>query len=195
MKGSTSTVESHIRLVKSALRQFCLADSRNWPQYLPLISSGINGLGLYNSTVTREMLYFSPYASHDNVNFLAFQLPELVFNTQYSMLKHLSNKRKRQLLESSRIDPTEFHKNSLVLAINHPVGHTKGTSDEINPTVRGLYYIKEVQPTSLRLVHCFSRAERTLPKAFCQKLDIADLSLMQSSLRAHQLAKINNSLI
>ena len=195
MKGSTSAVESHIRLVKSSLRQFCMADPKNWPSFLPLISSGINGLGLYNSRVTREMLYFSPFANHDNVNLLAFQLPEMIFNQQYSMLKHLANKRKRRLLNSSKIDPTKFHKNSLVLAVNHPIGHQKGTSDELQPVVRGIYYVKEVRPDSLRLIHCFSGLERTLPKNFCQKIDINDLALMKSSLRAHQLAKINNKMI
>ena len=195
MKGSTSAVESHIRLVKSSLRQFCMADPKNWPSFLPLISSGINGLGLYNSRVTREMLYFSPFANHDNVNLLAFQLPEMIFNQQYSMLKHLANKRKRRLLNSSKIDPTKFHKNSLVLAVNHPIGHQKGTSDELQPVVRGIYYVKEVRPDSLRIIHCFSGLERTLPKNFCQKIDINDLALMKSSLRAHQLAKINNKMI
>ena len=111
------------------------------------------------------------------------------------MIKHLSKKRKRRLLKSSKIDLTQFHKNSLVLAVNHPIGHQKGTSDELQPVVRGLYYVKEVRPDSLRLVHCFSGLERTLPKNFCQKVDINDLALMKSSLRAHQLAKINNKLI
>ena len=193
-KGSTAASEAHIRLVKDSLRQFCLADHTNWPNYLPLISSGLNGLGLYGSNISREMLYFTPYADHGNINLLAHQIPEIIFNHQYSLIKFLSNKRKKRLREQSRLDPTKFYKNCLVLAINHPTSNKNGDSQELQPAARGIYYVKDVQHTHLRLVHIFNGSERTLPKEYCEKIDINDLSLIQSSLKSHQLAKIQTNL-
>merc|ERR1711940_14081 len=58
-KGSTSTSENAIRLVKRALTKVCLYEPKNWAQYCELLVNGINSSILYNGT-SRTQLYFGP---------------------------------------------------------------------------------------------------------------------------------------
>ena len=46
-KGSSSTSENAIRLVKRALTKMCLFEPKNWACYLPMIVNGINSLISY----------------------------------------------------------------------------------------------------------------------------------------------------
>ena len=60
VKSTTSVAELSIRLLKTALRQASLHDPRLWPQYLPQCIQIINSLPLYDTKVSRNMLYYNP---------------------------------------------------------------------------------------------------------------------------------------
>ena len=53
--------------------------------------------------------------------------------------------------------------------------------------MQGVYYVKKVLPTHLRLVHLFTGEERTLPP-------LDNLSTLQVQLQTHQLAKVSDTL-
>ena len=193
-KNSTSQAETHIRLVKSALRQFCLADPQHWTEMLPLVSSALNQATMYGSTITREMLYFSPYSFNDNISVVANLLPECVFNDQFKMLKSLSDRRKQRLLKSSLVDPTNFVKGCLVFASNIPQT-SKGGSQELAPPLKGIYRVIEVDPTHLRLAEVFTGAERTLPRELCERISLSDLALLRVNLKAVQMSRIAKKMV
>ena len=71
---------------------------------------------------------------------------------------------------------------------------TKGKSQELAMTVRGIYYIKGVYPAHLRLIGLFTGEERTLPREYCVKLSLDNLSALQVQLQSLQLQKVSSSL-
>jgi hypothetical protein len=83
-----------------------------------------------------------------------------------------------------------------VLAVNHPVknNETKGLSQELALTVRGIYYVKSVAPSHLRLIGLFTGEERTLPREYCVKLSLNTISQLQVQLEALQMQKVSSNL-
>ena len=61
-------------------------------------------------------------------------------------------------------------------------------------TVKGIYYVKDVQPAHLRLIGLFTGEERNLPREFCHKISLDNLAQLQFQLQSLQLQKISNSL-
>ena len=120
-------------------------------------------------------------------------IPELIFNTQFLRLRALKEKRQKVLKKISNLDPTQYYKGNLILAVNHP-SPASLDSKELEQTTRGIYFIKRVFPTHLRLTDIFSGAQRTLPKKFCYKVKLDDLALMRTTLKNHQLKKLNDNL-
>ena len=60
VKSTTSVAELSIRLLKTCLRQASLHDPRMWPQYLPQCVQVINSLPLYDTKISRNLLYYNP---------------------------------------------------------------------------------------------------------------------------------------
>ena len=94
-KGSSSLAETSIQLLKEGLRQVCLADTKQWPQALPSVLSGLNAAPLHNTAVTREQLFFSPLSHVNSFNTAQSHIPELIFNTQFLRLRALKEKRNK----------------------------------------------------------------------------------------------------
>merc|ERR1711875_117844 len=162
-----------IRLLKQGLRQICLTDTKHWPEALPSVLQGINASPLYNSAATREQLFFSPLSHVNTINMAQTHIPELIFNTQFLRLRALKEKRQKILKRISNLDPTQYFKGNLILAVNHP-SPAKLDSKELEQTTRGVYFIKRVFPTHLRLIDIFTGATRSLPKKFCFKVKLDD---------------------
>ena len=57
------------------------------------------------------------------------------------------------------LDAVQYQKGNIVLATNIPVATPTGKSKELQMTVQGVYYVKQVFPTCLRLVHLFTGEE------------------------------------
>ena len=195
-KGSSSNAEAAIRLVKAALRQLCLTHTHNWPEMIPLLIQGINSTGLYGTSTTRAMLYFSPYSYTNELKLDGLLFPEVIFNEHFHQLKHIVKRRQNNLSKSQILDKTKYQVGNLILAVNHPVqtAETKGKSQELAMTVRGIYYIKGVYPAHLRLIGLFTGEERTLPREYCVKLSLDNLSALQVQLQSLQLQKVSSSL-
>ena len=195
-KGSSSNAESAIRLVKSALRQLCLTHTANWPELLPLLVQGINATGLYGTTTSRSNLYFSPFSYANHLQLNGLLVPEAIFNQHYDQMKHIVKRRQNRLSQRQVLDKTKYQPGNLVLAVNHPVKNndTKGLSQELAMTVRGIYYVKQVLPSHLRLIGLFTGEERSLPREFCVKLSLANIAQLQVQLEALQMQKVSSSL-
>ena len=183
-KGSSSNAESAIRLVKSALRQLCLTHTANWPELLPLLVQGINSTGLYGTSTSRSNLYFSPFSYANHLQLDGLLVPEAIFNQHFDQMKHIVKRRQNRLSQRQVLDKTKYQPGNLVLAVNHPVKNndTKGLSQELAMTVRGIYYVKEVSPSHLRLIGLFTGEERSLPREFCVKLSLANIAQLQVQL-------------
>ena len=195
-KGSSSNAESAIRLVKSALRQLCLTHTSSWPEMLPLLVQGINASGLYGTSTSRSNLYFSPYSYSNHLQLDEILVPEAIFNQHFEQMKFIVKRRQSRLSKAQVLDKTKYQKGNLVLAVNHPVSNkeTKGLSQELALTVKGVYYIKSVAPSHLRLIGLFTGEERTLPREYCVKLSLSNISQMQVKLESLQMQKVSNNL-
>ena len=142
------------------------------------------------------MLYFSPFSYANELKLDSTLFPETIFNEHYSQLKHIVKRRQKNLSNSKILDRTRYQVGNLVLAVNHPVknAETKGQSQELAMTVRGIYYIKSIHPAHLRLIGLFTGEERNLPKEFCVKISLDNLSTLQAQLQSLQLQKVSSSL-
>ena len=61
-------------------------------------------------------------------------------------------------------------------------------------TIKGIYYVKSVHPAHLRLIGLFTGEERTLPREYCVKISLDNLSTLQAQLQSLQLQKVSSSL-
>ena len=61
-------------------------------------------------------------------------------------------------------------------------------------TVRGIYYVKDVHPAHLRLIGLFTGKERNLPREYCLKIFLDNLSKLQLQLQSLQLQKVSDNL-
>jgi hypothetical protein len=193
-KGSSSNAESAIKLVKGALRQLCLTHMHNWPELVPILIQGINSQGLYGTSTSRAQLYFSPYSYTNSLNLDGLLFPEAMFNENFDRLNFIVKRRQARLTKNQILDKTRYQQGNLVFAVNHPVKYTTGQSQELAMTVKGIYYIKDVQPAHLRLIGLFTGEERNLPREFCHKISLDNLAQLQFQLQSLQLQKISNSL-
>ena len=196
-KGSSSNAESAIKLSKGGLRQLCLSHTSNWPELVPLLIQGINSTGLYGTSTTRQMLYFSPYSYSNILKLDGLLWPEVLFNEHFDQLKRIVQRRKKSLQKRKVLDKTMYQPGNLVLAVNHPVSatnETKGKSQELSLTTRGIYYVVKVCPAHLRLVGLFTGETRNMPREFVVKLTLDNLTKIQTFLQSHQLQKVSNSL-
>ena len=75
-----------------------------------------------------------------------------------------------------------------------PAKKTPGQSQELKMTVSGIYFVKEVSETYLRVVGIFSEEERTIPKEYCEKITLDNLAKLQVQLQSLQLAKVAKNL-
>ena len=125
-KGSTSQAESAIRLVKEALRQLCLTHTHNWPQMIPILLNGLNSQGLYGTTTSRSQIYLSPYSYTNALRLDNLLFPEQLFNETYDKLDQIIKRRQKRLTKKQILDKTQYQEGNIILAVNHPIAHTKG---------------------------------------------------------------------
>ena len=111
-------------------------------------------------------------------------------------MKFIVKRRQTRLSKAQVLDKTKYQVGNIVLAINHPVknNETKGLSQELALTVKGVYYVKSVAPSHLRLIGLFTGEERTLPREYCVKLSLANISEMQVQLENLQMQKVSQNL-
>ena len=168
-KGSTSQAESVIRLVKASLRQLCLSHTANWPELLPLLINGINQQSLYGTDCSRSQLFFSPYSYPNNLRLNSILFPEQIFNQHFERINQIIKRRQKHLSKRSILDATHYQKGNIILACNMPAKKSPGQSQELKMPVSGIYFVKEVSETYLRVIGVFSGEERTIPKEYCKK--------------------------
>ena len=111
------------------------------------------------------------------------------------MLKSISDRRKKKLLNSSLVDSTDFVKGCLVFASNISQTNKTGVSQELAPPLKGIYRAVNVGPTHLRLAEISTGAEHTLPREFCQRITISDLARLRVNLKALQMARIAKKMV
>ena len=61
-------------------------------------------------------------------------------------------------------------------------------------TVTGIYYVKEVSETHLRVIGVFSGEERNIPREYCEKISLDNLAKLQVQLQSLQLEKVAKNL-
>ena len=84
------------------------------------------------------------------------------------------------------MDTAEYVVGCVVVAENVPITHKKGESQELRPVPNGFYRVKEIHPTSLRLVNLITGVERTLPREYCRRSDLTELSQYKLKIKEHQ---------
>ena len=105
-----------------------------------------------------------------------------------SQLTQIIKRRQYNLSQKQGLDKTRYQKGNLILAVNHPVKNDKeATSQELQMTVRGIYYVQKVHPAHLRVVGLFTGEERLLPREYCVKLSLANIAQLQVQLEALQM--------
>merc|ERR1712215_438499 len=132
------------------------------------------------------------YPNNIKLNNLLF--PESIYNTQFDQINKIIQKRKKIITSRAILDSVEYQPGNIALATNIPVSAPKGTFKELQLLVQGVYYVKTVSPTHLRLIHLFTGEERTLPREHCTKITLDNLSTFQAQLQSHQLAKVSDTL-
>ena len=70
----------------------------------------------------------------------------------YEKLDYIIKHRKCRLTKKQILDRTKYQEGNIVLATNVPSSKSTGTSQELNMTVKGIYYVKSVLPSHLRLI-------------------------------------------
>ena len=186
-KGTTAVAELSVKLIKRAMKKICLYDSRNWPENLPLVLDALNNSQLYNRT-SRNQLHYSPFHYANQLNIMGMQdFPESLFDEQWKSLTHVLNTRQKNLDRTATKNPPLFRRHQLITDHHLPKTHT-GDSQELDPSVQGVYRIKEVFPKRLRVVNVVDGVERTLPSELARPLNIEHLLNMKYSLQ-HQYLK------
>ena len=61
-------------------------------------------------------------------------------------------------------------------------------------TVQGVYYVKSVSPSHLRVIGLFTGEERNFPREHCKKISLDNLSKLQFQLQSLQLQKVSDNL-
>ena len=61
-------------------------------------------------------------------------------------------------------------------------------------SVKGIDYVKSVPPSHLRLIGLFTGEERNLPREYCEKISLDNLSKLQFQLQSLQLQKVSDNL-
>ena len=115
------------------------------------------------TTTSRSQLYLSPFSYVNALRLDNLLFPEQWFNETYDKLDQIIKRRQQRLTKKQILDKTQYQEGNIILAVNHPITHTKGQSQELAMTVRGVHYVKKVFPDKLRVVGLFSGEERTLP--------------------------------
>ena len=185
-KGSTAQAEITIRFVKQALRQLVLSHVSTWPEVLPHMLCGINSAPLANTTVSRDELLYTPLSVHNLAPVSSYFTPEALFDQHLEQHAKIVTNRQKSLKNKARMDTTEYVVGCVVAAENVPISHKKGESQELRPVPNGFYRVKEIHPTSLRLVNLINGEERTLPREYCRRSDLTELSQYKLKIKEHQ---------
>ena len=92
------------------------------------------------------------------------------------------------------LDKTKYQQGNIVLVTNIPSTKSTGTSQELNMTVKEIYYVKSVLPSHLKLIGLFMGEDRNLPREYCDKISLDNLSKLQFQLQSLQLQKVSDNL-
>ena len=121
--------------------------------------------------------------------------PERLFQDHHDQIKAIIRLRENRLKKRAVLDMVHFQPGNIIFAHNVPSSQSGEGSKELKMTVEDLYYVKHVQPAHLRLVGLLSGTERSLPREFCKKLNMNDLSQLQFALKSKQLQKVHHRLV
>ena len=193
-KGSTAQAEVTIRLVKQALRQLVLAHVHEWPEVLPHMLAGLNSAPLRDTGISRDELFYTPLSVHNLHQLSGLFTPEALFNDHAEQHAKVVLRRKQALKNRAKMDKIEYKVGTLVSAENVPTTHTTGDSQELKPVIHGFFRVTEVLPTSLRLISLTNGETRTLPREYCRRANLTDLSIMKLKLKEHQFKIIARNL-
>ena len=106
----------------------------------------------------------------------------MIFNENYEKLDFIIKRRKSRLTKKQVLHKTKYQIGNIVLTTNLPSTKSTGTSQELAMTVKGIYYVKSVLPAHLRLIGLFTGEERKLPREYCEKISLDNLSKFQFQL-------------
>ena len=164
-----------------------MSDFKNWPESLPIICAAINEMFLYNSKFTRNQLYFNPNSFQNQLRLHNLVDPVLFYAEQAKCIQFLHDKRRRNLEKIGKLDKAQLQSGNLVFLTDYK--RTGGDSHELESAARDVYYIQSIQPRSARIVHLFNGHSRSIGREHIKKLNILDISKLQSCLEANQLKK------
>ena len=193
-KGSTAQAEITIRFVKQALRQLVVSHVKTWPEVLPHMLAGLNSAPLAHTTISRDGLFYSPLSVHNLAPLSGFFTPDALFDDHAAQHAKIVLNRQNALKGQTKKDNVEYRVGNIISAENVPIAHKQGESQELRPVVNGFYRVTKVHPTSLRLVSLVNGESRTLPREYCRKRDLTDLSLLAFNFRDFQFKRLINNL-
>ena len=193
IKSTTSIAELSIRLLKTALRQTSLHDPRLWPQYLPQCIQVINSLPLYDTKVSRNMLFYNPQI-YQNMVYAQFGLQGLSHLQQDTKLQHLLQKRKDLLQKQATKFQPRFKKFDLVF-LTHQSKLAKHDSNELSPVAHSLHYVTQPGFTSSSICNVFDGSSRRVQNTKLHLLSWTDLVNLRGVLQDHQMADLGKDLL
>ena len=121
---------------------------------MPILIQGLNTQSVYGTGTSRSQLYFSPYSYPNSLKLNSLLFPEQIFNENLEKLNSIIKRRKSRLDKKQILDKTEYQEGNIILATNVPTAKSNGTSQELKMTVQGVYYVKKVTPSHLRVLNC-----------------------------------------
>ena len=148
--------------------KLCLSHTSNRPQLVSILVQGLNTQSLYGTGTSRSQLYFSPYSRQDSLKLNNLLFPEAICNENFEKLDYIIKRRKSRLDKKQILDRTKYQKGNIVLATNVLSSKSTGISQELNMTVKGIYYVKSVIPSHLRIIGLFTGEERNLPREYIE---------------------------
>ena len=193
IKSTTSVAELSIRLLKTALRQTSLHNPRLWPQYLPQCIQVINSLPLYDTKVSRNMLFYNPQI-YQNMVYAQFGLQGLSHLQQDTKLQHLLQKRKDLLQKQATKFQPRFKKFDLVF-LTHQSKLAKHDSNEISPVAHSLHYVTQPGFTSSSICNVFDGSSRRVQNTKLHLLSWTNLVNLRGVLQDHQMADLGKDLL
>ena len=107
----------------------------------------------------------------------------------FEKLNMIIKRRKSKLTKKQILDKTEYQEGNIILATNVPTAKSNGNSQELKMTVQGVYYVKNVTSSHLRVIGLFTGEERNFHRNHCQKISLDNLSKLQLQLQSLQLQK------
>ena len=116
--------------------------------------------------------------------------PEQFYTEQAKGIQFLHDKRRKNLSKIGKLDKASLRPRNLVFLTDYK--RTGKDSHELESAARDIYYIKRLDPRSARIIHLFNGHSRSIGREHIKKLNILDISKLQSYLEANQMTKVHH---